>query len=291
MSLHLKLKALIPAALAAVFCGSAGAATYTPGDLLLGFVAGGGQGSDATLVVNLGSASSYRDAFDSGTGNLSVATIGSQLTTQFGAGWYDRTDLFVSLYATPSSSTTSSTLVNQDPARTLYVSQARTDAGLMGSAASGGWTVDGNTIMTTGATTILGTSSRFAATNADAFNVAIIADPDPNTLDEFTRPTTSTSFGAFDGGIEQIFGAGSWGSYGAAGPMEAALDLYRLQARNDVAGQYGQGEAIREGAYTGTFTIGQGGTVSYFSSVPEPGSVLMLGLAFAGTLFGRRRRA
>lgn len=284
------LKTLVPAA-AVLLCGSAHAATYSAGDLLLGFVAGGGQGSDSTLVVNLGSSAGYRDAFDSGTNNLSVVTIGSQLTTQFGANWYDRSDLYVSVIGVASASPTSSALFNGDPARTTYVSQARTSEGTAGSANSGGWSVASNTAMTDAAGGIQGVGNRYLQSTADALNVAVISDTDANTLDEFTQPATNVSFGAFNGGIEFTFGTGSWGSL-ANGPVEAALDLYRVQARSNISGQYGEGEAIREGAYAGSFTIGQDGAVSYLATaVPEPGAISMLGLATATLLFRRRRSA
>lgn len=285
------LKAFIPVALAASICGSARAATYTAGDLLLGFVAGGGQGSDSTLVVNLGSASSYRNAFDSHSNSLAIVNIGNQLSAQFGANWYERADLYVSLFGTPSAGATSSTLYNGDPSRTLYVSQARNAVDTLGSASSAGWGLSGSTAFTDSAGGILNTSTRFAATTSDPVNVAIIPDSDANTLDEFTRPTTNVSFGNFNDGIEATFGTGAFGTYGPAGSVEAALDLYRLQARNNIAGQYGLGESTTDGVYKGTFTIGQNGAVSYISTVPEPGSASVLVLAATGLLFRRRRSA
>lgn len=291
MSFHSILKTLVPAAAAALLCGSAHAATYSAGDLLLGFVAGGGQGADSTLVVNLGSSAGYRDNFDSGSNDLAVVTIGSQLTAQFGANWYEREDLYVSVFGTASASVTSAVLSNGDPARTLYVSHARTSEGSAGSASSSGWSVPGNTAMTDAASGILSTSNRYAQSTADALNVAVISDLAANTLDEFTRPATNVSFGSFNGGIEYSFGAGGWGSLGAGG-VEAALDLYRLQARNNIAGQYAQGDAIREGGYAGTFTIGQDGSVSYLAAaIPEPGAASLLGLVSASLLFRRRRSA
>lgn len=293
MSPKRKLQAFLPAALAAAaLSGSAHAATYTAGDLLIGFVAGSGQGSDSTLVVNLGSAASYRDAFDSGTNISSIATIGSQLTTQFGASWFERTDLYVSLFSATNNNPTTTALINQDPGRTLYVSQPRTDAGSTGSASSQGWIVAGNTAMTGAATAVQATSNRFAVTGSAGDTLAIIPDTADNSLDEFVQPTTALSFNTFDGGIDQSFGTGSWGSLGG-GSVEAALDLYRIQARSDAPGQYGFGQTAlnRTGDYTGTFTVGQDGTISFVNAVPEPTSTLMIGLASAGILFRRRRSA
>ena len=103
--------------------------------------------------------------------------------------------------------------------------------------------------------------------------MALIDDAPGNTLDEFTRPTTSTSFNTFNGGIEFKFAAGSWASgasFGDAGVVEAALDLYRLQARNDISGQSGFGAAVRSGSYEGTFTINQSGQVSFIVTGAAP---------------------
>ena len=80
------------AACAAMGTINANAASYAAGDLLMGFVAGGGQGSNQTLVVNLGAASTFRNDFDAGTTKLNFKSIGTQLGTQFGNSWYDRTD-------------------------------------------------------------------------------------------------------------------------------------------------------------------------------------------------------
>lgn len=263
------------------FAGAAQAAPYTAGDLLLGFVAGGGTGSDQTLVVNLGLAAGFRDAFDAGTNKLNFANIGSQLAIQFGADWYDHAadggpdgqpipDLYVSLFGTTSASATLRTLYNGDPARTLYVSQARSTPGTPGQADSPGWTIQGSSDMTGSASIMVNVSVRYSNSNADAQTVAVIPDSEANTLDEYTRPVTGNSFLNFGGGIEQIPGIGSFGTVGDAGAVEVALDLYRLQARSDIAGQYVQTAANGEGVYKGTITISQSGAVSFIARGNAP---------------------
>ncbi|MES2707777.1 MAG: hypothetical protein V4726_14390 [Verrucomicrobiota bacterium] len=246
------------------------AAPYADGDLILGFVAAEGTGADQTLLVNLGPSSGYRDAFDAGTNKLNFVTIGPRLATQFGAAWHDRTDLYVSLFGVTSSSVTAATLFSRDPARTLYVSQPRISAGTPGAADSGGCSIPGNTAMTGSAIPMVQVSQRYAEATADAAGVVIIDDAKATTLDEFTRPVAASSFSNFNDGIEQIFAAGSWGTLGDAGAVEAALDLYRLQARSDIAGQYGQEEIIREGVYKGTITVSQGGAVSFIAKGNAP---------------------
>jgi len=292
------LAALALAAFAVTGAVSAQAATYTAGDLLLGFVAGGGQGADQTLVLNLslgslGNAAGYRDAFDAGTNSANFLNIGTQLSTQFGVGWYDRTDLYVSVFGAKSGTSSLTALTNGDPNRTIYVSQARNGLDTPGSADSGGWSVQTDANMSTASSRILSTSQRYAASTADGSGVAIIADTDPNTLDEFTRPTTATSFGALNGGIEQTFSVGTWGTLGLAATVEAALDIYRISPKNNITGQYGYdatNAGIREGVYKGSITISQTGDISFIASaVPEPGSAAMLGLVSLGALLRRRR--
>jgi len=257
-------------------CPQAFAAPYAAGDLIMGFVAGGGKGASETLVVNLGTAYGFRDKFDAGTDQLNFKTIGTQLATQFsspGLPWYDRTDLYISLAGTRSGTASNTVLVNGDPNRTVYVSQARTSSGTLGTADSAGWSVQTDGNMTTASSRILSTSQRYgnATSIADAQGVAIIPDEGlegGNTYDEFTRPTTATSFGAFNGGIEQIFDTGAWGTLSPTGAVEAALDYYRVSPKNNIAGQYGftaDNSGIREGVFKGTFTISQSGQISFIA--------------------------
>ena len=278
----LQKSALAAAAFVALASGSASAATYSAGDLLIGFVAGGGTGADTTLVANLGSAAGYRDQT---TDNLNVITLGTQLSATFGSTWYDRTDLYVSLLAARSSSPTSSTQVNGDPARTLYASQPRLSVGVLGTANS---SIPSLSNFNTPAVAMVAVATRFS--NAAVVDGTwTIPDSAANTIDEFTRPTDAVSYGAYQDSVEQTFTAGTWGTIGLAGSVEAALDLYRNQARNDIAGQVGFGEPVGPGTFEGTFTINQAGQVAFLSVVPEPGSVLMLGLAGLGGLLRRRR--
>jgi hypothetical protein len=93
-----------------------------------------------------------------------------------------------------------------------------------------------------------------------------MADSLPNTIDEFTRPGVSVAFGAFSSGTDQIFAAGNRGTLAGVGDLEAILDFYRIQGRNDAPGQYGAGAAVRQGVYKGTFTLTSSGSISYHVS-------------------------
>lgn len=273
--------ALAAVAFATLALGSATAATYSAGDLLIGFVAGGGLGADTTLIANLGPAVGYRDR---ATDNLDVITLGTQLSATFGATWYERTDLYVSLLGGRSSSVTSSSQVNGDPSRTLYTSQPRNSVGIVGTASS---PIPSLANFDIPAVRILAVASRFGTSAVDG--TWTIPDSAANTIDEYTRPTTNVSYGAYQDSVEQTFNTGTWGTIGLAGTVEAALDLYRNQARNDIAGQTGFGEPVGPGTFEGTFTINQTGQVAFLAVVPEPGSALMLGLAGLGSLLRRRR--
>lgn len=271
------------AAASALPAGNASGAAYSTGDLLLGFVATSGQGVDETLVVNLGPASAFRDGFDSGASQINFKNIGAQLSAQFSATWYDRTDLRINLFGATAPDTVGDDLISLDPFQTVYVSRSR----LLPTGNTAPQNVATATAMTTATSRIGVTSNVYAASTADGVGVSIIPDSLPNTLDEFTRPSVSASFGTFSSGIDQIFTAGSWGNYPNVGAVEAALDLYRIQGRNDAPGQYGEGDAVRAGTYKGTFTISNTGDISF---VPEPGSTAILGLTGLLAL-ARRRRA
>ena len=107
----MKHKIFLAAALAAYLLAGRDlrAAPYANGDLLLGFVAESSPGDTTTLVVRLGSAASFRDAT---TNNVNLLNIGSQLASTFGATWYDRIDLYMSVFASTDSSSLSTTLTN-----------------------------------------------------------------------------------------------------------------------------------------------------------------------------------
>ena len=110
------------------------------------------------------------------------------------------------------------------------------------------------------------TATRYASATDLGSGVTIIPDTQSNTLDEFTRPVVEASFDNFNGGVEQMFAADPWGTYGAAGSVEAALDFYRLQARNDIATQYGFAQPTGTAVFKGTFTINQSGQISFVAA-------------------------
>ena len=115
--------------LASFLCTPLLAAPYASGDLLMGFVTGAGEGADDTVIVRLGKSADFRDNFDTARNKLNFVTIGTQLVAKYGAEWYNRTDLYMSIFGSTDSDTIGDTLQNLDPFRTLYASRTRNAAG------------------------------------------------------------------------------------------------------------------------------------------------------------------
>jgi len=92
------------------------------------------------------------------------------------------------------------------------------------------------------------------------------------------------------GGAMQEGSASGFGTIDGVGATGFALDLYRIENKNNIAGQVGLGETARLGTFEGTVAIGTDGQVSFMTSpVPEPSALTLSSLA-AGALVLRRRR-
>lgn len=262
---------------------------YAPGDLVLYFQnPGGSTGSDQTVMVSLGnSATVFRDASSS---LLNMANIGMLLSTTFGADWYNQETLYMGVAANQGTSLTSSALVNGDPSRTIYMGQSRNGVGEVGSANSVGYNIS-NFVAATNINNQNNVLEVNGTTSAEAFNTTISQVENQN---PFVVPgQQGTAYGVFNGGVQYQFGSGSFGSFGEAGSVEGVLDLYRIQAKNDIIGQYGAGEPTGEGDYLGSLSIDQNGNISYTTSaIPEPSTYALLALAgVAGVIALRRRQA
>lgn len=251
--------------LAATACllgaGSANAAlvSYTSGDLLMSFRATtvGSQGFGTTYVVNVGQASSFRDATSSTT--LNLGNIGTDLAALFGAGWASRGDILWGVAGTPSNTAT----VGGDAAATLYASAEQGAAGQFGS----GWEVAGSSTRTSIATNMVLGQDTFKAlqsTSNSAF-AALMPEAMSNDWREFLA----------DGGNPAYTSGGK--DFGAFANIEGSigkgLNLYRMNTS-------------AAGSYEGSFTINSAGVVNF---VPEP-STAILGVLGTGLLAFRRRR-
>ena len=264
---------------------------YAPGDIVLYFQQFGGSN---TVALNVGAATTFRDT----TVNLiNIANIGSLLadgTLGFGATWYDTSSVWWGAAGVFNSSTSTTTVTNGDPGRTLYISKARPDLGTEGSTNSTGWTVGGNTAMTTAASNIIQQDNRMETIATTTTLVEGTGSSNIDNQNPFNiAGTPTTAFGTFPGGVEAAFGAGSFGTFGGQA-AESALDLYRILAVNNAPGQVqiGDGSDLRNGTYEGSFVISQTGNVSFIvNNVPEPSSALLLGAATLLGGFIRRRKS
>lgn len=279
----------ILAALTAAPTAKAANTFYAPGDLVLFFQQEGGSN---TVYANLGSAASLRGttagAAD-GTNRINFLDLNTTLTSAFGPGWAADPTIYAGLAGVYSTNgTNTSAVVDGDPYRTIYVSASRTSVGTVGQAGSAGYLVNTNTGMTTGAKDIFAQNNAFETKYDAMVTVSTTTDSLIDDYNPFVQPgLQGTAYEIFGGGVQQAGTSGAFGTFGDAGQVEYALDLYRVLALDGVAGQV-DGIA-RQGSYEGTITVGSNGSVS-FIAVPEPSSLTLAGLA-AGALFLRRRRA
>ena len=258
---------------------------YTAGDLIMFFQE---QGGSNTLYVNLGAAHSYRGAASGldGASVPNIINISTELTSAFGADWASNTNLYAGLAGVQRTSSLSTTQVNGDPARTLYVSSARN---VLNSQNSIGYTVNsGSTGMSTAASGITNMMLPFGS-NADVNTLTLVLPTTSSNIDEqntfLGQGVPGAAFGTFASGVSQRGTAGNLGSLDGIDDVEFALDLQRILARTGISGQV-EGPQY-ESTFEGTFLLGNDGNVS-FAVVPEPSSAILSGLT--GTLLLLRRR-
>jgi len=260
---------------------------YTPGDLVL-FFQSTGTGNDQQVFASLGNtATTFRQAFTDQSDMLNFININSQLTTAYGSGWAGSTSLYGGAGGVWGSSVGTS-LQNGDPGRTTYTTLARSSIGTVGQADSLGFAIGSSGAMTTLASAIL-QQNNILETQAST-RVAVISFTPSDSVAPSIKNINPPGGNGWNNNIEapgvQQQGTGSsYGTFGSINNVEFMWDLYRIQARNDVSGQYGQGDPIRTGAYLGTLVLDNGGNVSFVTTaVPEPGT--WAAAAIAASLLG-----
>lgn len=246
-------------------------ASHAPGDLVMFFQK---TGSTNTVYARLGNAGvNFRGAAagPDAANQVAFLNINTELTAAFGAGWAGDPAVYAGLAAVWGTSTTSATLQDGDPHRTIYVSCPRTSVGTIGSANSAGWdmTLAGNTVMTSGSQGITSMNNVLETT----YTSAVVVSPIPPSFIAEQNPISGGIQGNafnnnFAGGVQQVGSATSFGNFGAAGEVEFALDLYRILARNNVSGQVA-GD-LRVGSYEGTITLNSSGQVSFITQGSGP---------------------
>ncbi len=284
------------ASLLAAFPASAVNSFFHTGDLILTIQQ---FGSTNTVYADIGNpATAFRGAAagaSDGVNNINFLDLSSTLNTAFPGGWANSTELYVGLAACWSGGTTGSQLQDGDPKRTLYVSSARNVLGTVGTSNSALWDLSGSssTDMTSAAGAIISQNDVFN----NLYNAQVAISPTSDSQIDDNQPlvhptggvtSQGTAFGVFGGGVQQAGTASALGTFGPAGSVEFALDLNRILAKTNAAGQVGGN--LQNASYEGTVTIGTNGMVS-FVAVPEPSSVALLGLAAGGLVLRRRRSA
>ncbi len=100
-----------------------GPVTYNPGDLFLGFRAGGGTGAQQDYLVNIGPASQYQGP----PGTIvtpNLGNLGADLQSVFGPSWSTRADVLWGIFGVG---------LPSDPNRTLYAGKAENPFGTIAS--------------------------------------------------------------------------------------------------------------------------------------------------------------
>lgn len=257
--------------------------TFNANDVLLGFRAAGGNGTTTTIMVNLGAASTFRDAT---TNMVNFVNIGSILSTAYDSNWYERTNLFAGFVSATNGTNVDNApggvaIANQttDYNSTIYVSTRRTS----GTAAVGtaGSTRPGNTIALDAQ--VIGGKINTLGLTFDANDTNGVYNGSSNVTNlwnTYMTGSTAADFAAYN--VEAAFTVGNAGTFGDAGTVEQKWDFYRVA-------QFPQADAdAGKGLYQGTFTLNDAGQVS-FITVPEPSTYALLALG-AGVVFMAIRR-
>jgi hypothetical protein len=271
-------KRLILAA-AAIACATqtaSAALTFNNGDLILGFQATAGTGSDKNVFFNLGAPKAYRDGTNP-SGN--IGNINTTLTSAFGSLWYTRTDLYFgvvgNLNGQPNSGVGSRAAVDGDPSRTFYLSSAAATPGTGSLYAANAFT---SASLGSAGTTLGGMEGIFPNLTTEADGAAILTQSTQptewNNSWTVRNPTPGAAFGVFTGGIQQNFGKAGTTTY---------VDLQRVLSTNTGASPTG---VVGGGTYETTFAISSTGNIS---AIPEPSTTLLGALSVLALL--RRRRA
>ena len=256
---------------------------HTPGDLVLFFQNPNGLiGGTQQVFASLGdTALVFRDATAGSA--LTLLNINTELTSAYGANWASTTTLYGGAGGVwGNSGSLSSALQNGDPNRTIYTTQRRSTIGTVGSQNSVGYSIGSDGAMTSIANSILAQNNILETGSANRVAV-ITAAQSPSQNINLQNPVGGNGWNNnIPGDVVQQGGrTNNYGTFGSYTDVEFMWDLYRLQAKSNIANQYGFGDPLREGEYLGTMTLSSNGDVG-FTAVPEPSTYALLALAAAG---------
>lgn len=277
------------AALALATCASALLATtasaqnpgFENGNLFLGFQTTG-AGNSSYVIANIGDTSTFRD-YPSSSNQINIANVGSALTAQFGANWYERTDVFMGAAGAFTNDEFEGPRNGDDPL-TIYVATPRFLSGPSfpeGTAGSFALTLPSAAAVQNAANGIAGANFGFESLGTGSTSTissgALFVDYDNQ--NSFAGANQNASYdGTFSGGTQSAFGVGSV-SFGGV-QAEAILDLYRITPDGSAS-------------FEGSLAIDALGNVSFINglaAVPEPSTALGFGLlvGLAGAMKRRR---
>jgi hypothetical protein len=256
---------------------------YTPGDLVLFFQNPNGLiGGTQQVFASLGNtALVFRDATAGSA--LTLLNINTELTSAYGPDWASATTLYGGAGGVwGNAGSLSTALQNADPNRTIYTTQRRSTIGTVGSQNSVGYSIGSDGAMTSIANSILAQNNILETGSANRVAV-ITAAQSPSQSINLQNPVGGNGWNNnIPGDVVQQGGrADNYGTFGTYTDVEFMWDLYRLQAKSNIANQYGFGDPLREGEYLGTMTLSSNGDVG-FTAVPEPSTYALLALAAVG---------
>lgn len=235
---------------------------YNTGELLLAFRASSGQGASQSLLVNIGAASTYQSASSTAVIDLALGNLGADLVSQFGADWYDRTDLTWSVFGANDTSS---------PNAILWASRAQTTYGTDATP----WPLlsePGDRTATRA--NIASVTSAFDVLDATANSTLAALQSNSSSASSYAQQVTA--------GVTDFGSSSQWTNIeGSFGVGEEALNLFRLTGSSTTN--------------FGKFTISTTGQVTFngtavvLGAVPEPSKAVFAMLG-AGALLLRRRR-
>lgn len=217
-------------------------ATYTSGDILMGFRATSEPGSNTSYVVNLGPVATLRDATSAVT--LSLGNIKADLDLTFGTDWRTRGDLYWGVAGAPSNVAD----VNSDPTVTLYGSKVQTSPGVSGTA----WTVSGSSTRTTIATIMKGLQDGFPTYSQTSNSTKAVLQTNGS------DPFDWRAYLAPGGDSDKTTGNKDFGAFADIEALpNQTLSLFRLPNQ-------------AQGVYEGYFSISASGAITF---TPESSAV------------------